>query len=68
MKIVTLREICSVGRQCEGIHADADNPEVYYVITKKVTDPGALAAFAGRVGPDEQLGTITRAILPELQS
>lgn len=67
MKITTLRRAsCPVGHKCEGIHALDTDQESYYVITKQVTDERVLAAFAAHIGPGEQLGTLTRTLLPEL--
>ncbi len=45
---------------------DADEPARRYVITKKVTDPAAAAAFAHLVAYDEQLGYVPTDLIPEV--
>lgn len=57
---------CETGRTCEGVHTLSDHPAEYYVITTKVTDSAVLAAFASRVGENEQLGTVRQRIIDEV--
>lgn len=58
--------MCETARTCEGVHAIADSPADYYVITTDVTDPEVLAAFASRIGKGERLGKVQRRIIDEV--
>lgn len=65
-KITVLREDpCADGIKCPMV-AEVAGEEDLFVITKRVTDPELLAAFADRIGPDEELGRMPRALLPEV--
>lgn len=57
---------CEDGRTCEGVHALADRPGEYYIITTDVTDPEELAAFSSRIGRGERLGKVQRRIIDEV--
>lgn len=59
MHITTIRSLagnCPVDNVCPGLHKLDTQPERTYVITKVEQDPEVLAAFAGMIGPGEQLG------------
>lgn len=66
--IRTLRttDFCPDNRTCPSIHAVADEPDRRYVVTKKVTDPAVVAAFAPLVADDEQLGYVPTNLIPEV--
>lgn len=69
IKVTTLRITgtpCPDTRSCPSIHAVADEPDRRYVITKKVTDPAVIAAFAHFVADDEQLGYVPIDLIPEV--
>ncbi|MGA9312253.1 MAG: hypothetical protein WBV74_18070 [Pseudonocardiaceae bacterium] len=65
--IITLRttDQCPDNRTCPSIHAVTGEPDRRYVITKKVTDPAVIAAFARLVAGDEQLGYVPTDLIPE---
>jgi len=66
--ITTLRTTseCPDNRTCPSIHAVAEQPDRRYVITKEVTDPAVIAAFAHLVSGDEQLGYLPADLIPEV--
>lgn len=72
MKITTLRTLagddayCPNERTCPSVHALDMHPERRYVITKRETDPGIIAAFAPLMADDEQLGWTPDALFPEI--
>jgi hypothetical protein len=68
IKIHTLRTAanCPDNRTCPSIHAVVDEPDRRYVITKRVTDPAVVAAFAHLVADDEQLGHVPTGLIPEV--
>ncbi|MGQ0773014.1 MAG: hypothetical protein ACT4NY_01100 [Pseudonocardiales bacterium] len=69
IKITTLRTTsthCPDTRSCTSIHAVTGEPDRRYVITKKVTDPAVIAAFAHLVAGDEQLGYVPMDLIPEV--
>lgn len=68
-KITTLRRAdtsCPDNRSCTSINALADEPDRRYVVTKKVTDPAVISAFAHLVSNDEQLGYVPTDLIPEV--
>lgn len=69
IKITTLRTtgtVCPDNRSCTSINVLADEPDRRYVVTKKVTDPAVISAFAHLVGDDEQLGYVPADLIPEV--
>lgn len=69
IEITTLRttaDSCPDRRTCTSVHKVADRPGRRYVITRPVTDPDEIAAFAHLVGDDEQLGWLETELIPEV--
>lgn len=57
---------CDDQRTRPGVHRVTDRPDVYYVVVTGVTDPAELAAFAGRIGPGELLGTVPCRVIDDV--
>jgi hypothetical protein len=57
---------CDDQRTCPGVHRVADRPGLYYVIVTEVTDTDELAAFSGRIGPGELLGTMPCRLIDDV--
>ena len=68
IEITTLRTngSCPDNRTCPSIHSVADRPDRRYVVSKRVTDPDEIAAFAPLVADDEQLGWLPATLIPEV--
>jgi hypothetical protein len=69
IEITTLRTTsgsCPDNRTCPSIHSFTDRPDRRYVVTKRVTDPDEIAAFAPLVADDEQVGWVPATLIPEV--
>lgn len=63
---VLSQEPCADGIRCPLV-AEVAGEEDLFVISKDVTDPELLAAFADRIGPGERLTRITRSVITEVR-
>ncbi len=64
--VTMLRTACPDGISCPSVHKIDTDPTGRYVISKRVTDPAVLDAFAPFIAPDEVLGRVPDTLLPEV--